>query len=229
MKVSAIFLDLCGVLNNYHIAMTDRDHLLTNIGINEVDYVCTYKLELLKLIVSTAREQEIDLVIYGVSSWFSYKFEEMQSAWAEHGITIKDKLHTCGSPQRGISVLDKLVELKPDYFCILDDCQKYYPNVIDHPFYSGRPYYDIQQHVVAPHGRYGLTDHEFERALQLLGLTDSNYTGRYNPKLVAEKFSATYTKPFNVGTLKEIEGRYFNGMFDSTLILLNAGKLNEDE
>lgn len=191
MKDTALlFVDIDGVFNKWFGIATN-----VNVGTIPGDIVDINLTEFLHRLISKANSKNHDIKIIGCSSWFlaskPEKNVEIIKRLKNHAkLEISDVVNnTGGYIGRCTAVLDYVVEHKPKYWCVIDDGDYYSSQEqITHPFFNDRPYYDIMLNVVAPHGRYGLSGHDLENILQVLGIVDTSFGSALNSKAVQLKF-----------------------------------------
>jgi hypothetical protein len=183
-------LDIDGVLNDHTINYPLYDSHFRLVGTIPGDRVCKYKANMLRLLLQRARTNGTPVTVVGISSWFAHKkFDRVAaSLYEKTGIKIDIMSPgTGGGTYRCTAMLDIVCDLKPAYWCVLDD-SAFYDNQINHRFYADKPYYDIGQHIIRPHGRYGIGGYEHERCIELLGLTTESYSGLPSKASVQHKF-----------------------------------------
>lgn len=195
----ALFLDIDGVFNYGFGRGTS-----VNVGTIPGDVVDVALVKFLaRLLNKRVRDANSTLHVVGCSSWFSPSRPEknaklFQRFFSETGLQFTAVTRdTGGWIGRTKAVLDYLVEHKPKYWCVVDDGDYYnsmhYPN---HPFFLDKPYYDIRQNFVHPHGRYGLSSRDIESILDVLGLTTTMYSDTIllNTKVIESKFQLELDK-----------------------------------
>lgn len=158
-NLPVLFLDIDGVLNGGW-----QHELLRPIGFythatDMGDYVLLSKLETL-IGISVATNAQWVIVSSWVRNRLSEDDEEIVQLMNDLGYdTIKGSLITSGGQERGDSVMACIKALGLTRYAVVDDAKlQMYKNVHD----------QLGKHFIAPNGRYGLQDGEFESIYDLL-------------------------------------------------------------
>lgn len=187
-----LFVDIDGVFNKQFGMATN-----VNVGIIQGDFVDVDLVKYLVRLIRNAQKKGVYIKVVGCSSWFSSHRPEKNTLlfkriFDETGLLIEDVVKdTGGWVGRSAAVLDYVVEHKPTYWCVVDDGNYYHSqNHVGHKFFDNKPYYDIRLNFVHTHGRYGMSNNDIEKILQILGVVNTRYAGCLNALRVQQDFDS---------------------------------------
>lgn len=177
-----LFVDIDGVFNKQFGMATN-----VNVGIIQGDFVDIDLVKYLARLILNAQKRGVFIKVVGCSSWFSSHRPEKNTILfdrikAETGLVIEDVVgDTGGWIGRCAAVLDYVVQHNPTYWCVVDDGDYYHSqNHIGHEFFKTKPYYDIRLNFVHTHGRYGMSNSDMEKILQILGMVETRFANSLN-------------------------------------------------